>query len=462
MTGEARGYSRRRLLRMAGLGGFGLALPDLLRLRAASAASMPGNGRPDGGFGRAKSVIMLFMSGGPAHQDTFDLKPDAPAEVRGEFKPIKTNVPGIEICEHFPRLAQVADKYAILRAVTHPGIDHSTSAYEMLTGRRHPQPGERREPGPDDFPHIGAVVSRFRPPQRPVPPFVALPERFYITNGPDIPGQTGGFMGRQYDPFRINGDFSQPGFRVPDVALPNAVDGARFSRRQALLGRVSSGDAHLADTLCGAGRDAYYERALSLLTSPETHRAFDVAAEPATVREAYGMHRHGQAVLAARRLVEAGVPFVSVYWHREKPDIDTTWDTHANNFPEMKNRLMPQVDQPHAALFRDLEDRGLLDSTLVIWVGEFGRTPRINAAGGRDHWGFCGAALLAGAGIRGGQVYGSSDVTAAYPASDPVTPADLAATIYHALGITPAVEILDRLHRPHPLTEGSPLLKLYG
>src|SRR5262245_12505886 len=206
--------TRRRLLRDIGLGAFGLGLPDLLRLRAAAAAAGPPRERS---FGQARSVVMLFMTGGPAHQDTWDLKPDAPAEYRGEFRPIKTNVPGVEICEHFPLLSRVADHYALLRAVTHPGIDHSTSAYEMLTGHRHPNPGERRDPGPDDFPHLGAVVGRFRPPERPVPPFVALPERFYITGGaPDIPGQTGGFMGRQFDPFRIDGDPSRPGFRVPD------------------------------------------------------------------------------------------------------------------------------------------------------------------------------------------------------------------------------------------------------
>jgi uncharacterized protein (DUF1501 family) len=199
-----------------------------------------------------------------------------------------------------------------------------------------------------------------------------------------------------------------------------------------------------------------------MLTSPETRRAFDIEAEPAKVREAYGMHRHGQAVLIARRLVEAGVPFISVYWHRERPEVDTTFDTHANNFPELKDRLLPQTDRPHAQLLRELEDRGLLDSTLVVWVGEFGRTPKINPAGGRDHWGFCGCAWLAGAGIRGGQVHGSSDATAAYPASDPVSPADLTATVYHALGLPSHAEIRDRLDRPFPITTGEPVLKLFG
>ncbi|MFN3649065.1 MAG: DUF1501 domain-containing protein [Armatimonadota bacterium] len=449
------GYSRRRLLQRGGIGALGLSLPELLRLRAASAAAGKSNG-----FGRARSVIMLFMTGGPPHQDTFDLKPDAPAEVRGEFKPIETNVSGIRISEHYPRLAQVADRYAIVRSLSHPGIDHSTSAYEVLTGHRHPNPGERRDPGPDDFPHVGAVVSRFRRPENPVPPFVALPEKAYITGGaPDFPGQTGGFMGPRYDPFRIDGDFSSPGFRVPDIALPGDVDPRRLLRRRALL--EAAGAKHLAESLPGQGQDVFYERALDMLTSPATRRAFDVTAEPPKVREAYGMHRHGQAVLVARRLVEAGVPFICVYWHRERPDIDTTWDTHANNFKELKDRLMPQTDQPHAQLFRDLHDRGLLDETLVVWVGEFGRTPKINPAGGRDHWGHCGCALLAGAGVQGGQVLGSSDETAAYPASDPVSPADLTATIYHALGIDRHLEITDRLSRPFPLSSGEPLLRLY-
>jgi hypothetical protein len=440
---------------MCGAGAFGFSLAELFHLREAAAA------RRETGFGRARSVILLFMSGGPAHQDTFDLKPDAPADVRGEFRPIETNVSGIRISEHLPHLARVADRYAILRSVTHPGIDHSTSAYEMLTGHRHPNPGERREPGPDDFPHLGAVAGRFRPPGTPVPAFVALPERFYITNGPDIPGQTGGFMGRQFDAFRVNGDFSRPGFRVPDVDLPDGLQSARLTRRQELLAGLSKGAGFLDRMPACEGRDACYERAFSLLTSPETRKAFDLSVEPAAVREAYGMHRHGQAVLAARRLAEAGVPFVSVYWHREKPELDTTFDTHANNFPELKNRLLPQIDQPHAALLRDLEDRGLLDSTLVVWMGEFGRTPKVNAAGGRDHWGFCGTALLAGAGIRGGQVWGSSDAQAAYPASDPVSPADIAATVFLAMGIDPTREITDRLARPFRITEGSPLHGLY-
>jgi hypothetical protein len=451
--------SRRELVRACGMGAVGLTLPDYLWLREASAQA-PVQSRT---FGKARSVLMLFMSGGPAHQDTWDLKPDAPAEIRGEFQPIRTNVPGIEICEHFPNLAQVADKYAILRSVTHPGIDHSTSAYEMLTGHRHPEPGERRDPGPDDFPHVGAVIARYGRRGAGLPSFISLPERFYITGGaPDIPGQTGGFMGAMYDPFRIDGDPSEPDFRVRDVMPPEGVALDRLLRRQSLLERVSGGRLHLDDTLGGKNREASYERALSMLTAPETRRAFDLTMEPPKVREAYGMHRHGQAVLMARRLVEAEVPLVCVYWHRERPEVDTTWDTHANNFPELKNRLMPQVDQPHAALFRDLEDRGLLESTLVVWVGEFGRTPRINREGGRDHWGFCGSALLAGAGIRGGQVLGSSDEQAAFPASDPVTPQDLAATIYHAIGIDPHLELRDRFDRPIPLATGEPLHRLYG
>ena len=406
---------------------------------------------------------MLFMFGGPAHQDTWDLKPDAPAEYRGEFKPIRTNVPGIEICEHFPHLAQVADKYCLLRALTHPGVDHSTSAYEMLTGHRHLQPGERRPPGPDDFPHIGSVISRYRPTPRPVPSFVSLPEHAYITGGsPDIPGQTGGFMGRQFDPFLIEGDLSDPEFRVPDVTLPRGVTPERLQRRARLFREGAKSARYLADTGPGQGRDEHYERALELVSSPATRRAFDITAEAPKTREAYGMHRHGQAVLMARRLVEAGVPLIGCYWHRKNPNVDTTWDTHGKNFDSLKNHLMPKTDRPHAMLLRELEDRGLLDSTLVVWMGEFGRTPKINRNAGRDHWGFCSSAFLAGAGIRGGQVYGASDEVAAYPASDPVSPADLTATIYHALGIDHRTIMYDRLGRPFPFSTGAPLLNLMG
>lgn len=453
-------FTRRHLLRGTALTACGLTTAELFRLRAAAAAAGPAG--LGAGFGRARSVLMLFMCGGPAHQDTWDLKPDAPAEVRGEFRPIETSVPGIRISEHFPLLARQAHHYAIIRSFSHPGIDHSTSAYEVLTGHRHPLPGERRPPGPDDFPHLGAVVSRFRPARRAVPSFVALPERFYITGGaPDIPGQTGGFMGSRYDPFRIEGDPSRPGFRVDDIALPPGVDAARLERRRRLL-HPGCPERHLADLPVSSGADGHYERAFNLLTSAETHRAFDLEAEPARMREAYGMHRHGQSVLLARRLIEAGVPLVCVYWHRERPTVDTTWDTHGDNFRSLREHLMPQTDRPHAELLRDLADRGLLESTLVVWVGEFGRTPRINSLGGRDHWGYCGACVLAGGGVRGGQVLGESDALGAYPLADPVSPQDLAATIYHALGIPPALEMRDRLDRPFPLATGEPLTRLFG
>jgi hypothetical protein len=441
------------------MGSVGLALPEFFRAKAAAAGVAPRSKT----FGKARSVVLLFMCGGPAHQDTFDMKPEAPADVRGEFKPIETNVTGIRICEHYREMAKIADKYAIIRSVSHPGIDHSTSAYEMLTGRRHPNPGERRDPGPDDFPHLGAVLARYKPVRRPVPPFVALPETFYITGGaPQIPGQTAGFMGRQFDPFRVSGDFSKPGFRVPDITLPEDVSDRRFSRRHGLLGKMGAGDEWLADEKVAEGLDENYQRAFAMLASSDTRRAFDVSRESDRVREAYGMNRHGQAVLVARRLVEVGVPFICVYWHREKPTVDTTWDTHADNFKELKNRLIPHTDGAHATLLRELEQRGLLDSTLVVWMGEFGRTPKVNGSGGRDHWGYCGAAWLAGAGIRGGQVHGSSDPIAAHPASNPVSPADIAATIYHAVGLDPRVEMRDRLDRPYPLAEGEPLHSLYG
>jgi hypothetical protein len=451
--------SRRQILEMCGMGSVGLTLPEFFHAKAA-AAGTAANSRT---FGKARSVVLLFMCGGPAHQDTFDLKPDAPADVRGEFKPVETNVSGIQICEHYREMAKIADKFAILRSVTHPGIDHSTSAYEMLTGRRHPNPGERRDPGPDDFPHLGAVLARYHAVQRPVPPFVAMPETFYITGGaPQIPGQTGGFMGRQYDPFRITGDFSKPSFRVPDITLPDDVNEQRFSRRHGLLGRMRNVDGYLSDEKVAEGLDENYQRAFAMLSSTETRRAFDLSREPGKVREAYGMNRHGQAVLVARRLVEAGVPFICVYWHRENPKVDTTWDTHGNNFSDLKNRLIPQTDAAHSMLLRELDQRGLLDSTLVVWMGEFGRTPKVNANAGRDHWGYCGAAWLAGAGIRGGQVHGASDPIAAHPASDPVSPADIAATIYHSMGLDPRTEMRDRLDRPYPLAEGEPLHCLYG
>jgi hypothetical protein len=457
------GLTRRDLLRIGGLGAAGLMLPDLLRAQNAPVA-----GRR---FGQAKRCILLFMSGGPPQQDTFDLKPDAPAEPRGEFKPIRTNVPGIEISEHLPMLARQADKYAIIRSVTHDSNIHTVGAHAMLTGNSYPKVASGEiNASSTDFPHYGAVLSHLRKSDRRLPPFVSMPQKNTNTDGTVWPGQGGGFLGARYDPLQVTAeyekhkqdpkDYENCRFRTPSLSLPEGVTPERFDARRRLL-------AALENETRGAERDAaaglldhYREKAFNLLGSTETQRAFDLEAEPAKVRDRYGRHLFGQSCLLARRLSAAGVPLVTVYWHPDGNTVAPSWDTHEKNYPNLKGHLMPPCDQGFSALLEDLHQSGMLDSTLVVWMGEFGRTPQVNAAGGRDHWGMCQSIVMAGGGVQGGQVYGKTDKIAAYPAENPVSPGDVGATIYWLLGVRPDAEIVDQTGRPHPLVRGEPITAL--
>jgi hypothetical protein len=446
------GLSRREFLRVGGLGLAGLTLPDLLRGRAQGASPR----------GRAKRCIQLFMWGGPSQHETFDLKPDAPAGIRGEFRPIATNVPGIRICEHLPLLAQRADRFAILRSVTHTGVNHGTSAYHMLTGHIHSSPGTLRHPTPVDYPSVGCAVSRFGRPPSDLPAYVSLPSVLHDGDGGEVPGQGPGFLGQRYAPFLIQGDPTRPDFSIATLTLPAEVDRGRFQERvrlQAALGRQADRLAHLP---AAQEMDSHYDRAFRLLQSPAARRAFDLAAEPAPVRDRYGRHHFGQSCLLARRLAEAGVPLVTVYWNAPHIDDLQHWDTHKDSFNRLKNHLLPHFDRAMTALLDDLSQRGLLDDTLLVWHGEFGRTPKLNKNAGRDHWGFCQSVLMAGAGVRGGQVYGSSDASAAYAAELPVSPDDLAATVVHTLGIPLHQEMHDAQGRPLPLCTGKPVLGLFS
>jgi hypothetical protein len=444
------GVSRREVLRLGGLALVGLALPELLARRALGA---PG--------GRAKSCILFFQEGGMAHQDTWDIKPEAPSEVRGEFGPIRASVPGTILCEHMPELARTAHRYAIIRSVTHDIFDHNPGAYYCLTGRS-PRlgsgliQGDRR----DIFPGYGAVVAKLRPGRGQVPDFVHVPA-LLDNNGDYLPGQKAGFLGGKYDPLVI-GDPLQPEFAIPGLTAPGTLSRDRLSRRETLLRRVRSQLDHLNDAPL-RDVDAYYERAFRLLTSSATRRACDLEREPVKVRERYGMHHMGQTFLLARRLVEAGVGLVTVSWGpKSGSDSNQCWDTHRRNFHFLKNSLLPPTDRGLAALIEDLRERGLLEETLVVAMGEFGRTPAINKAAGRDHWPGCYSVMMAGGGIRGGAVYGASDRSAAYPAQDPVSPEDIAATIYFALGMDPRAEIVDPLGRPFPIALGQPIRALFG
>lgn len=450
--------SRRRFLQIGSLAPLGLGLPGVTdRLLAESDGQRPADSRQP----RAKRVLMMFMWGGPSHIDLYDLKPTAPVEYRGEFRPIATKVPGIELCEHLPHLARQTDKLALLRAVSHTDSNHSTAAHWMLTGHKHKVSAENFNARGDDFPHIGSVVTKLSPTSGELPTFVALPEQIATSIGAVTPGQGGGIIGQQYEPFRINQHPDADDFEVQNLALPQSVTTDRFGSRLGLLRQLDR------RTLMEPGErqtlDRFQDRAVNLLTSNQARDAFDLRQESAAERERYGEGTFGQGLLLARRLLEAGVKLVTVYWHRDEPGVDTTWDTHSNNFGQLKERLIPQVDRPIASLLEDLWDRGMLDDTLVVWNSEFGRTPKVNNnRGGRDHWGGCNSIWLAGAGVQGGIVHGRSDSKAAAPAEDPVAPADLTATIYHLLGLDPRTEIHDRLDRPFPISEGRVLHEVLG
>jgi hypothetical protein len=446
------GLTRREFLRVGGLSLAGLSLPTLFRGRATAAPVQ---------HARARSCIQLFMWGGPSQHETFDLKPIAPDGVRGLFRPIATNVPGTRICEHLPRLARMADRYAILRSVTHTGTNHGTSAYHMLTGHIHFTPGTLRHPTPNDFPSVGCAAARFGRPVRDVPAYVALPSVLHDGDGGEVPGQGPGILGQRYTPFLVNGDPTREDFSIATLNLPTNIDGRRFRDRiglQALLDREAE---RLARWPAAGDLDVHYDQAFRLLQAPATRRAFNLAAEPDRVRERYGLHHFGQSVLLARRLVEAGVPLVTVYWNAPHIDDLQHWDTHKDSFNRLENHLLPHFDRGMTALLEDLEGRGLLEETLVVWMGEFGRTPRLNKAAGRDHWGFCQSVLMAGGGVRGGQVYGSSDASAAYAAELPVSPDDLAATVFQSMGIPLEQEMRDALGRPLPLCTGKPVQGLF-
>jgi hypothetical protein len=464
--------SRRDVIRAGSLGLLGLSLPRFLEARQINRDAVEAAGRPiaTGSFGKAKACILLFMWGGPAQQETWDLKPDAPENVRGEFRPIATEIPGIDISEHFPLLARQARRLAIIRSMHHADVNHTTATHELLTGRPISRPGggEMRE----DWPHYGAVLAHLRRGRE----TNALPP--YVQMRPEIPdgaprfveqshGQGAGWMGAALNPFTIDQDPSKPNYQVGEFRLPEDLSFGRLQDRRRLLQSVDEQARHLDAQADIHALSRHYSRAYDLLASRKAKEAFDLSREDPRLRERYGWHAHGQSVLQARRLIEAGVPLVTIFWPNEGiTNVSVYWDTHSRNFIDLKTRLMPPADQAFSALLDDLSARGLLDETLVVWTGEFGRTPRVGqsvvggagaGADGRDHWAHCFSSVMAGAGIRGGTVHGSSDRWAAYPALDPATPADVAATIYHCLGVDPATELVDLLGRPQPLSLGVPI-----
>lgn len=425
------GVSRRDMLRLGCLSALGLGLPDWFRQRAFAADMQV----------RAKSCILLWLDGGPSHLETFDLKPEVPADVRGPFKPIKTKSPGIEICELLPRTAQVTDWLAIIRSMTSPLGEHGIANHYLLTGYK---------PSPVlDYPSYGAVVSHVRGGKHVLPPNVAIPE-FRATAG-------SGFLGTSHQPFATGGDPAKPDFRVRDLNEFPGITLDRLRRRRDFLAEF---DAAQASTESTAPTDPAFEQAFRLATSPTAKQAFDLNQEKDSVRTRYGPRTFGQSCLLARRLIERGVPFVTV--------LNPGWDTHNNLILQLRDGysgakvgvgLIPTFDLGFSALVEDLHERGLLDDTLVVAMGEFGRTPKLNTGGGRDHWPRVFSVVLAGGGIKGGQVIGSSDRVGESPHDEPVTPADLACTIYTLLGINPQHEMHTSDGRPVQVNQGGSVIR---
>jgi hypothetical protein len=433
---DSRTLGRREFLGAAGFAGLSLGLTPTPARAASLAQSI-------------RSCILVFYYGGPSHLESFDPKPDAPAEVRGEYRTIATSVPGVRVCEHLPRTAALMDRVALVRGLHHPMRNHNSAAAEVLTGRT-PAGGdlELLTEDPRGLPTLGSAVSYALGRRAHALPYVALPYTLY--NVVKLPGQSPGLLGGAYDRFQVEADPSNPDFRV--AAFDGATD---LGNRSTLLRRLDS-----APLLGPAARAAaYQERALRLLASTEVRRLFDLGREPQRLRERYGRHRLGQSLLLARRLVEGGVNFVAVF-DGQRNGQDANWDSHEKLFARHR-QLLPPSDQGLSALIEDLDTRGLLNTTLVLALGEFGRTPKINKNGGRDHWPDCYSVLLAGGGVTGGAILGASDRIGAYPATDPVTPADLAATIYWRFGLDPATEVHDQTSRPFRLAEGEPIRKLF-
>jgi hypothetical protein len=444
--------SRREWLRVGAIGALGISHESLL---AAETRMRPVDAPHE--FGRAKRCLLVYLCGGPSQLDTWDMKPDAPAQVRGELKPIATSIPGVYASELLPLTARQADKFTIVRSVTHLDTEHSTSFCTMLTGTYHPRPGVvQPAASPHDHPHLGAIAGRCHGWNRGMPPFVSLPTLFQPPGNGVWPGQTGGFLGERFGPLLIEGDKRSAQFRLPALELPAGLSAGRLESRRDLLGRLDRVFATAASDPRFNKLDAFSAQAFSLLEAPAARHAFDLDAEPASIRDRYGRHVFGQGLLLARRLCEAGVRLVSVYW------IDPTppgagggeFDSHGRLYHHMRNRLFPPTDQALSALFADLHARGLLTDTLVVVMSEFGRSPRINKDAGRDHWPRAQSVLLAGAGIPGGGVFGATDRLGSDPTADPVTPPDLGQTILHLLGVPANLELADRQGRPLPACRG--------
>jgi len=445
--------SRRQLLKVGGLGLLGLNMPGLLRAAATKKGPKP----------KVKSVIFLFQFGGPSHIDMFDRKPNAPEAYRGPLKGIPTSVPGLEVCEGLERTAKIMDKVTLIRSMTHTMKNHNSATYYALTGHAPPSDDIRLRDSLELYPAYGSIVDKLAPLRGDMPTFVSYPH--VLADGSITPGQHASFLGKAHDPLFFTQDPNDPNFSLPELSLPADLSLERLQSRRELQKLIDRQSRLLDYSAAAKGLDAYYEKALTMLNSPRLRKAFDLASEPEKVREAYGRTTYGQGCLLARRLVEAGTKFVTVYFSSNIGGQSTEsggWDTHGFNntrmYPIIQKYHLPITDQTLPTFLNDMDERGLLEDTLVVWMGEFGRTPKINENASRDHWPQCYTVLLAGAGVKRGFIYGASDKTGSLPAENPVRPDDLAATIYYLLGIDPHTEVMGVGDRPLVIADGKPVM----
>ncbi len=475
------GPTRREFMRVGGVGMVGLSLPMILRHEAAAAEIEGGQAASRGlpGFGKARNVILVFLQGGPSHIDLWDPKPDAPENVRGLFKPIATKTPGLFFGEHMPKLAGVTDKLTMIRSMSYTPVglfNHTAAIYQMLTGYTPDKvspSGQLEPPSPNDYPNVGSNVIKLKPPTVAMLPFVTLPRPLQESN---VIGKAGnaGFLGKKYDPYFLFQEeaIAQGKVNIDDLTLRPEVSEIRLKRRNTLLATVNHAMPEIEAATSQYALDTYQDKAFDLILSGRARKAFNLESEDPKSRDRYGRHAFGQSLLLARRLIEAGTRFVQVNWPSvANGDPKTTaWDTHAANFDPLKNLHCPKLDSGLSSLIADLDGRGMLSDTLVVAIGEFGRSPRMgvstsgngNAPDGRDHWPYCYTAVMAGAGIGRGQVYGKSDDQASSPVLNPVHPTEILATIYHALGINPSTLIMNHLNQPRELVKAEPVYKLFG
>ena len=473
------GISRRDILKVGGTAAFGLSLPEMLRLQEATAAEDARYG--GAGFGKAKHVIMLYLQGGPSHLDLWDPKPNVPDNVKSVFKPIDTKLPGVQFTENMPNLAKVNDKFTMIRSMSYTPIglfNHTAAIYMMLTGYTADKvspSGQLEPPSPKDFPNFGCNITKLRPTTVPMLPYVMMPRPLQESSVIGKAG-TAGFLGRAFDPYYLypsGGDMDMAKMdriNVDDLKLRKEVPLARLQRRASLRDKINAGLGELDVAVQKFALNEYYEKALSLVLSGRARDAFNLGAEKKEVRERYGKNTFGQSCLLARRLVEAGTRVVEVNWPKVANSDNHSWDVHVGLSKRMKTQNSPMLDSGLSALIGDLDERGLLDETLVIAVGEFGRSPKrgvstsgnTNSNDGRDHWPYCYTGVIAGAGIKRGNVFGKSDKTGSAPDTDPIHPTELLATIYHAFGIHPNTIVYNHLNQPRELVKAEAQLKLFG